>query len=85
MIIKSCLKRNCTHEIKNDYITLFKQDLLAYLSLLINMPISEALGIQNHSFHIGLITFSFLFLQFSGIFLWSTIIESLNFKPMKLC
>ena len=59
--------------------------MLYILSLLINMPIfSQALGIQNHSFHIGLITFSFLYTPVSEIFSLSTIFfqESLNFKPI---
>ena len=43
--------------------------MLYLLSLLIYLPIfSEALGIQNHSFHIGLITFSILYTPISEIF-----------------
>ena len=43
--------------------------MLYILSLLIYLPIfSEALGIQNHSFHIGLITFSILYTPISEIF-----------------
>jgi len=42
--------------------------MLYILSLFIYMPIfSEALGIDNHSFHIGLITFSILFTPISEI------------------
>ena len=42
--------------------------MLYILSLLIYMPVfSEALGINNHSFHIGLIVFSILYTQFSEL------------------
>jgi STE24 endopeptidase len=58
------------HIIFNITFSIIQTGLMLYiLSLLINMPIfSEALGIQNHSFHIGLITFSFLYTPVSEIF-----------------
>ena len=57
------------HIIFNITFSIIQTGLMLYiLSLLINMPIfSQALGIQNHSFHIGLITFSFLYTPVSEI------------------
>ena len=58
------------HIIFNLIFSTIQTGLMLYiLSLLIYMPIfSEALGIQNHSFHIGLITFSILYTPISEIF-----------------
>ncbi len=58
------------HIIFNLIFTTIQTGLMLYiLSLLIYMPIfSEALGIQSHSFHIGLITFSILYTPISEIF-----------------
>ena len=43
--------------------------MLYILSLFIFQPIfSEALGVTNHSFHIGLITFSILYTPISELF-----------------
>lgn len=58
------------HIIFNLIFSTIQTGLMLYiLSLLIYMPIfSEALGIQSHSFHIGLITFSILYTPISEIF-----------------
>ena len=58
------------HIIFNLIFSTIQTGLMLYiLSLLIYMPIfSEALGIQSHSFHIGLITFSILYAPISEIF-----------------
>ncbi len=58
------------HIIFNLIFSTIQTGLMLYiLSLLIYMPIfSEALGIQSHSFHIGLITFSILYNPISEIF-----------------
>ena len=58
------------HIIFNLIFSTIQTGLMLYiLSLLIYLPIfSEALGIQNHSFHIGLITFSILYTPISEIF-----------------
>jgi STE24 endopeptidase len=58
------------HIIFNLIFSTIQTGLMLYiLSLLIYMPIfSEALGIQSHSFHIGLITFSILYIPISEIF-----------------
>ena len=58
------------HIIFNLMFSTIQTGLMLYiLSLLIYMPIfSEALGIQSHSFHIGLITFSILYTPISEIF-----------------
>ena len=58
------------HIIFNLLFSTIQTGLMLYiLSLLIYMPIfSEALGIQSHSFHIGLITFSILYAPISEIF-----------------
>ena len=58
------------HIIINLIFSTIQTGLMLYiLSLLIYMPIfSEALGIQSHSFHIGLITFSILYTPISEIF-----------------
>ena len=57
------------HIIFNITFSIIQTGLMLYiLSLLINMSIfSQALGIQNHSFHIGLITFSYLYTPVSEI------------------
>jgi len=58
------------HIIFNLIFSTIQTGLMLYiLSLLIYLPIfSEALGIQSHSFHIGLITFSILYTPISEIF-----------------
>lgn len=58
------------HIIFNLIFSTIQTGLMLYiLSLLIYIPIfSEALGIQSHSFHIGLITFSILYTPISEIF-----------------
>ena len=58
------------HIIFNLIFSTIQTGLMLYiLSLLIYLPIfSEALGIKNHSFHIGLITFSILYTPISEIF-----------------
>ena len=58
------------HIIFNLIFSTIQTGLMLYiLSLLIYIPIfSEALGIQSHSFHIGLITFSILYAPISEIF-----------------
>ena len=58
------------HIIFNLIFSTIQTGLMLYiLSLLIYIPIfSEALGIQSHSFHIGLITFSILYIPISEIF-----------------
>ena len=58
------------HIIFNLIFSTIQTGLMLYiLSLLIYMPIfSEAFGIQSHSFHIGLITFSILYTPISEIF-----------------
>ncbi|MDC0210128.1 M48 family metallopeptidase [Flavobacteriaceae bacterium] len=57
------------HIIFNLFFSIIQTGIMLYvLSLFIYMPIfSEALGIDNHSFHIGLITFSILFTPISEI------------------
>ena len=57
------------HIIFNLFFSIMQTGIMLYvLSLFIYMPIfSEALGIDNHSFHIGLITFSILFTPISEI------------------
>ena len=57
------------HIIYNLFFSVIQTGLMLYiLSLFIYMPIfSESLGINLHSFHIGLITFSILFTPFSEI------------------
>jgi STE24 endopeptidase len=51
------------HIIFNLFFSIIQTGIMLYiLSLFIYMPIfSNALGIENHSFHIGLVTFSILF------------------------
>ena len=58
------------HIIFNLIFSTIQTGLMLYiLSLLIYIPIfSDALGIQSHSFHIGLITFSILYTPISEIF-----------------
>tara|TARA_B100001142_G_scaffold80496_1_gene81321 strand:+ start:1806 stop:3038 length:1233 start_codon:yes stop_codon:yes gene_type:complete len=57
------------HIIFNLFFSIIQTGIMLYiLSLFIYMPVfSEALGIDNHSFHIGLITFSILFTPISEI------------------
>jgi STE24 endopeptidase len=57
------------HIIFNLFFSIIQTGIMLYiLSLFIYMPIfSNALGIENHSFHIGLITFSILFTPISEI------------------
>ena len=57
------------HIIFNLFFSIMQTGFMLYvLSLFIYMPVfSEALGIENHSFHIGLITFSILFTPISEI------------------
>ena len=57
------------HIIYNLLFSVIQTGIMLYiLSLFIYMPIfSESLGINLHSFHIGLITFSILFTPFSEI------------------
>ena len=57
------------HIIYNLFFSVIQTGIMLYvLSLFIYMPIfSESLGINLHSFHIGLITFSILFTPFSEI------------------
>ena len=57
------------HIIFNLFFSIIQTGIILYiLSLFIYMPIfSNALGIENHSFHIGLITFSILFTPISEI------------------
>ena len=57
------------HIIYNLFFSVIQTGIMLYiLSLFIYMPIfSESLGINIHSFHIGLITFSILFTPFSEI------------------
>ena len=57
------------HIINNLFFSVIQTGIMLYiLSLFIYMPIfSESLGINLHSFHIGLITFSILFTPFSEI------------------
>ena len=57
------------HIIFNLLFSIIQSGLMLYiLSLLIYMPIfSEALNIENHSFHIALITFSILYTPISEI------------------
>ena len=57
------------HIIFNLFFSIIQTGIMLYvISLFIYMPIfSEALGIDNHSFHIGLITFSILFTPISEI------------------
>ena len=57
------------HIIFNLFFSIIQTGFMLYiLSLFIYMPVfSEALGIENHSFHIGLITFSILFTPISEI------------------
>ena len=57
------------HIIFNSFFSIIQTGIMLYiLSLFIYMPVfSEALGIDNHSFHIGLITFSILFTPISEI------------------
>lgn len=57
------------HIIFNLFFSIMQTGFMLYiLSLFIYMPVfSEALGIENHSFHIGLVTFSILFTPISEI------------------
>jgi len=57
------------HIIFNLFFSIIQTGFMLYiLSLFIYMPVfSEALGIENHSFHIGLVTFSILFTPISEI------------------
>ena len=57
------------HIIFNLFFSIIQTGIMLYiLSLFIYMPIfSNALGIENHSFHIGLVTFSILFTPISEI------------------
>ena len=57
------------HIIFNLFFSIIQTGIMLYvLSLFIYMPVfSEALGIDDHSFHIGLITFSILFTPISEI------------------
>lgn len=57
------------HIIFNLFFSIIQTGFILYiLSLFIYMPVfSEALGIENHSFHIGLVTFSILFSPISEI------------------
>ncbi|MDG1974221.1 MAG: M48 family metallopeptidase [Flavobacteriaceae bacterium] len=57
------------HIIFNLFFSIIQIGFMLYiLSLFIYMPVfSEALGIENHSFHIGLVTFSILFTPISEI------------------
>ena len=57
------------HIIFNLFFSIIQTGIMLYiLSLFIYMPVfSEALGIDNHSFHIGLIAFSILFTPISEI------------------
>ncbi|MDB0023221.1 M48 family metallopeptidase [Flavobacteriaceae bacterium] len=57
------------HIIFNLLFSIIQTGIMLYiLSLLIYMPIfSEALNIENHSFHIALVTFSILYTPFSEI------------------
>ena len=58
------------HIIFNLIFSVFQTGIMLYiLSLFIFQPIfSEALGVTNHSFHIGLITFSILYTPISELF-----------------
>ncbi|MBL6649273.1 MAG: M48 family metallopeptidase [Flavobacteriaceae bacterium] len=58
------------HIIFNLTFSIIQTGIMLYiLSLLIYMPVfSEALGIDNHSFHIGLIVFSILYTPISELF-----------------
>ena len=57
------------HIIFNLFFSIIQTGFMLYvLSIFIYMPVfSEALGIENHSFHIGLVTFSILFTPISEI------------------
>ena len=57
------------HIIFNLFFSIMQTGFMLYvLSIFIYMPVfSEALGIENHSFHIGLVTFSILFTPISEI------------------
>ena len=70
------------HIIFNLIFSVFQTGIMLYiLSLFIFQPIfSEALGVTNHSFHIGLITFSILYTPISELFSLIFNVFSRNFE-----